>query len=154
MITFSRTMLVGAEIAEQGYVRFQGVLEDRIYAMEIRMDVRANDGVITGIEGRMKRYTTPVCPKATDALQNAIGISVREAGWISRINREVGRKGCQHFAEILVECGRCLDSALLANEMAGTLENDPGGDLADVSRSWVHAHPEAAGKCLARPIKE
>jgi hypothetical protein len=154
MITFSRTMLVGAEMPEPGTVRFHGMLEDRIYAMEIQMDIRAEDGVITAIQGRMKRYTTPVCPRATDSLQNAVGVSVREEGWVSRINRDVGRKGCQHFAEILVECGRCLDSALLTGEMAGALETDPGRDPAEVVRSWLQGHPTSAGTCLARPLEE
>jgi hypothetical protein len=151
MITFSRTVLVGAEFANETTVRFHGVLDDHIYAMEIRMDVRLPDGVILGIEGRMKRYTTPVCPKAVDALQATVGMSLREEGWISRVNREIGRKGCQHFAEILVECGRCLDPARLAQAVGKSLAADPAADSLAVSREWVAANPELAGSCLARP---
>ena len=103
MITFSRTMLVTGEFLQGNLLRLRGILEDHIYAMEIQLEVQLPEGVITGIQGAMKRYTTPVCPKAVDFLQNAVGMSLRDQGWISKINQGIGRKGCQHFAEILVE---------------------------------------------------
>ena len=87
-------MLVGGEFLEEKLLRLQGVLEDHIYAMEIQMDILLPDGVISAIRGWMKRYTTPVCPKAVEVLQNAVGMSLREEGWVSRVNREIGRKGC------------------------------------------------------------
>ena len=114
MITFSRSLLVGGEFVNDSLLRLYGILDDHIYAMEIKMDIRILDGVIMAIRGWMKRYTTPVCPKAVDVLQRAVGMSLREEGWISRVQREIGRPGCQHFAEILVECGRCLDVARMA----------------------------------------
>lgn len=150
MITFSRSMLVGAEFPKEDLVRFHGMLEDRIYAMEIIMDVRISDGVVQAIEGRMKRFTTPVCPKAEELLQVAVGMSLREPGWVSKINKEVGRRGCQHFAEIIVECARCLDSALMAHELLNKLKEDPGKDQDALALTFLAAHPELAGKCMAR----
>ncbi len=151
MITFSRTLLVGAEFLDDTTLRFYGTLEDHIYAMEIQMDVRVGDGVIAAIQGRMKRYSTPVCPKAVDVLQQAVGISLREEGWISRVNREVGRKGCQHFGEILIECGRCLDSARLTQALGEKLKAEPFAPRVSIARSWVKEHAEVQGFCLARP---
>ena len=151
MITFSRTLLVGAELLSETTLRFHGALEDHIYAMEIQMDVSLPDGVITAIQGRMKRYTTPVCPKAVDFLQKAVGISLREEGWMARVNREVGRKGCQHFAEILIECGRCLHSALLAHALTEKLKVEPSAIPGQLARLWVEEHPEVRAFCLARP---
>jgi hypothetical protein len=116
MITFSRSQIVGAEFLDEQTVRFHGTQEDHIYAMEIEMDVRIADGRILAIKGWMKRYTTPVCPRAVDKLQDAVGISLREEGWMSLVMREVGRKGCEHFAEIICECGRCLDQARMSRE--------------------------------------
>ena len=132
-------------------LRLHGILEDHIYAMEIQMDIRIPDGVIMAIRGWMKRYTTPVCPKAVDVLQRAVGMSLREEGWISRVQREIGRPGCQHFAEILVECGRCLDVARMAQGVGETLKNDPRLSSLQIARSWVDGHPEVQGSCLARP---
>lgn len=151
MIGFSRTMLVGAEFPGENLVRFHGMLEDRIYAMEVLMDVRISDGVIQQIQGRMKRFTTPVCPKAADVLQTAVGISFREPGWVSKINKEVGRKGCQHFAEIVVECGRCLDAALMARELLAKVKEAPEADPTTLTQSFLATHPELSGRCMARP---
>ena len=151
MISFSRTMLVGSEFAGENLLRFHGILEDHIYAMEIQMEVRLPEGTISSIQGQIKRYTTPVCPKAVEVLQNAVGMSLREEGWISRVNREIGRKGCTHLAEILVECGRCLDQARLAHAQGDTLKNTPSASPSQVTRTWVEGHPEAQGFCLARP---
>ena len=151
MITFSRSLLVGGEFVNESILRLYGILDDHIYAMEIQMDIRILDGVIMAIRGWMKRYTTPVCQKAVDALQRAVGMSLREEGWISKVQREIGRPGCQHFAEILVECGRCLDLARMAQDVGETLKNDPLLSSLSIARSWVDGHPEVQGSCLARP---
>lgn len=151
MITFSRTMLVSGEFLEENLLRLHGILEDHIYGLEIRMDIRLPEGVIAAIQGWMKRYTTPVCPKAVEVLQNAVGMSLREEGWISRVNKEIGRKGCSHFAEILIECGRCLDQARMTYALEGTFKVEPSASAAQITRSWVESHPEVQGSCLARP---
>ena len=150
MITFSRTMQVTGEFLKEDLLRLRGILEDHIYAMEIQMEVRVPEGVITAIQGTMKRYTTPVCPRAVDFLQNALGLSLRDPDWIPKINREVGRKGCQHFAEILVECGRCLDQVRMSHDLRETLTAQPSVSPFEFNRSWVKNHPEAQNSCLAR----
>jgi hypothetical protein len=151
MMAFSRTMLVGGEFLAENILRLHGILEDNIYALEIRMDVRLPEGVIVAISGDIKRYTTPVCPRAVEVLQNAVGISLREEGWVSRVNREIGRKGCSHFAEILIECGRCLDQARIARALENAAKTQPSMSPSQVARSFVESHPEAQGFCLARP---
>jgi hypothetical protein len=154
MITFSRTLLVGGEFLDEQTLRFHGTLEDHIYAMEIRVDVSLGDGRISKIQGEMKRYTTPVCPKAVAFLQRAVGISLREPDWASKVNREVGQKGCQHFAEILIECGRCLDSALMARAVEKALEENPAASFEEAVRNYPRSRPETQGTCLARPRTE
>ena len=151
MITLSRTVLLGAEFLNEETVRFHGSLEDHIYGMEIRMDVRIPEGVVESIQGWMKRYTNPVCPQALEVLQKAVGMSLRGEGWISKINKVIGRQGCTHFAEIIIECGRCLDPARLAHAAVQALEADPGADQNQVARAWIESHPEARGRCMARP---
>jgi len=144
-------MLVTGEFLRENLLRLRGILEDHIYAMEIQLDVRLPEGVISSVQGVMKRYTTPVCPKAVNVLQKAVGISLQDPGWISRVNREIGRPGCQHFAEILVECGRCLSQARMSHDLGETLEAQPSASPAEITRSWVKSHPEVQGSCLARP---
>lgn len=150
MITLNRSQLVGAEFIDEGTVRFHGVQTDHIYDMEIQMDVRIPEGEIVAIEGWMKRYTNPLCPKAVEVLQKAVGISLREENWESLVMREIGRKGCQHFAEILIECGRCLDQARMSRDLFETLKADPGIDEGRYIHQWLEKHSEVRDACLAR----
>ena len=117
MLGFQRNQLIGAEFIENDIIRFNGIQEDHIYGMEISMEVRIEDGKILKIEGNMKRYTNFVCPQAVPVLQTAVGLSLREAGWDKQVMREIGRKGCEHFAEIVIECGRCLEQAVLSRDL-------------------------------------
>ena len=137
MITFNRSQVIGAEFLDAETVRFNGVLEDHIYSMEVNMDVQIADGKILAIEGKMKRYTNFVCPQAVPVLQIAAGMSLREAGWERRIMKEIGRKGCEHFAEIIIECGRCLDQARMTNDIWQALETDPDLDQLAFMEKWL-----------------
>ena len=125
MVTFQRTQVVGAEFLDENTIRFNGIQEDHIYGMEISMQVRIDDGTILQIQGNMKRSTNFVCPQAISVLPQAVGLSLREAEWDKKVMREIGRKGCEHLAEIIIECGRCLDSAVLSRDLARALKDNP-----------------------------
>ena len=141
MITFNRSQVIGAEFPDEETIRFNGIQVDHIYSMEINMDVRISDGVIVAIEGLMKRYTNFVCPAAIPVLQNAVGMSLRDEGWDRRIMKEIGRKGCEHFAEIIIECGRSLDQAILSKTMWQALETNPDLDQSAFVEKWVEEQP-------------
>jgi hypothetical protein len=131
MVTFQRSQVVGAEFLDDNTIRFSGVQEDHIYSMEIFMEVRIDDGTILQLQGNMKRYTNFVCPQAISVLPSAVGLSLREAEWDKKVMREIGRKGCEHLAEIIIECGRCLDSALLSRDLSQALKENPELDQED-----------------------
>lgn len=138
MITFNRSQIIGAEVLEkEGLIRFNGIQEDHIYGMEIRMDVSISDGIIRSVVGNMKRYTNDVCPQAIPVLQTAVGLSLREEGWDATVMREIGRKGCEHFAEIIIECGRCFDQALKSKDLSEALFSDPHLDQAKFLEEWT-----------------
>lgn len=136
MISFNRSQIIGAEFPDSDTVRFNGIQEDHIYGMEVNMEVRIDNGEITKVEGNMKRYTTPVCPDAIPVLQTAVGKSLREEGWESKIMKEIGRKGCEHFAEIIIECGHCFDQALRSRDLSLALEKDPSLDQEQFLKKW------------------
>ena len=142
MITFSRSQVIEAEFPDDNTVRFNGILRDHIYSMEINMDVRVADGQIMAIEGLMKRYTNFVCPQAVPVLQSAIGISLSEDGWDRRVMKEIGRLGCEHFAEIIIECGRCFDQAQLTAAIWEAQAADPDLDQSQFVESWIDEHPQ------------
>jgi hypothetical protein len=136
MVSFQRSQLVGAEFIDEQTVRFNGIQEDHIYGMEVSLEVRIDDGKILKIDGIMKRYTNFVCPQAVPVLQSAVGLSLREEGWDKQVMREIGRKGCEHFAEIIIECGRCLDQAVQARDLARALDRDPDLDRQAFLENW------------------
>lgn len=90
----------------------------------------------------MKRYTNFVCPQAIPILQTAVGMSLREEGWDRRIMKEIGRKGCEHFAEIIIECGHCLDQARMSRDLWEAISMDPGQDQEEFIETWIDNHPE------------
>jgi len=141
MITFNRSQVIGAEFPDDATIRFNGIQVDHIYSMEINMDVRISDGEILAIEGLMKRYTNFVCPEAISVLQHAVGMSLRAEGWDRLIMKEIGRKGCEHFAEIIIECGRSFDQARLSKEMWQALEGDPGMEQEAFIEKWLAENP-------------
>jgi hypothetical protein len=142
MITFNRSQVIEAEYPDDQTIRFNGIQQDHIYSMEINMDVRIADGQILAIEGLMKRYTNFVCPQALPVLQSAVGLSLQEEGWDRRVMKDIGRQGCEHFAEIIIECGRCFDQAQLAAAMWNAQTADPGLDQEQFMQGWVDEHPK------------
>jgi hypothetical protein len=142
MITFNRSQVISAEFPDEETVRFNGIQNDHIYSMEINMDVRIGDGEILAIEGMMKRYTNFVCPQSVAVLQTAVGICLREEDWGRRVMKEIGRKGCEHFAEIIIECGRCLDQARMSKALWEALAKDSKMDQKEFIRKWIDGHPE------------
>ena len=142
MITLNRSHVISAEFPDEQTIRFNGIQDDHIYSMEITMDVRIADGEILAIEGKMKRFTNSFCPQAEPVLQTAVGMSLREEGWERRVMKEIGRKGCEHFAEIITECGHCLDQARMSKALWEALEKDPGMDQHAFVQNWIDGHPE------------
>ena len=136
MITFNRSQLIGAEFLEGGIIRFNGIQEDHIYGMEIQMEVSLADGKIIKISGEMKRFTNEVCPQAVPVLQTAVGLSLREEDWDAKVMREVGRKGCEHFAEIIIECGRSFEQAAKSRDLWEAVCHEPGLDQQQFLDDW------------------
>jgi hypothetical protein len=137
MISFQRSQIVGAEFIDDQTLRFNGIQEDHIYGMEISMEVSIDNGKILKIEGNMKRYTNFVCPQAVGVLQTAVGLSLREPGWDKQVMREIGRKGCEHFAEIVIECGRCLDQAIKSRDLYEALARNPDLNQQEFLDHWT-----------------
>jgi hypothetical protein len=61
VITFSRTLLVGGEFLDENTLRFHGILEDHIYAMELQVEVGIGDARIPESQ---HKWRLPRCPKS------------------------------------------------------------------------------------------
>ena len=103
-LTFTRSKVVGVECPDEKTFLAYGILDDYIYALELDVEAKLPDFEITSIQGRWKRFTTTECPKAIPKLQNAVGLCIFEEEFARKIQRIVGREGCTHFANLLLEC--------------------------------------------------
>lgn len=104
MLIFSRTRLISVEPLDESTFLCHGLLDDYIYNMELNVEIKLPDFVITAISGKMKRITTSECQKAESKLKNAIGLSALSPDFEAKVKRIVGRQGCRHFADLLMEC--------------------------------------------------
>ena len=103
-LSFTRSKIVGIECPDENTFLAHGLLDDCIYALELDVEVKLPNFEVTSVQGRWKRYTTPECPKAIAKLQNAVGLCIPEKEFARKIRRVVGREGCTHFANLLLEC--------------------------------------------------
>ncbi len=103
MLKFSRNKLVSIIRNSVDTLKVHGVLDDDIYGLEIDLAIRINDLKIISIDGRWNRFTTPECPRAITVLQAAKKFHINEE-LAPKIHKIIGRKGCRHFANLLIEC--------------------------------------------------
>jgi predicted metal-dependent phosphoesterase TrpH len=103
MLKFARNKVIGVTRKDADTLSIHGVLDDDIYGLEIDLCVGIKDLQFLSIAGKWNRWTTPECPGAIPFLQEAKGFYIdEEIG--NKINKTVGRKGCRHFANLLIEC--------------------------------------------------
>ena len=104
ILTFSRSKVVGVEHRDKNTFLAHGILDDNIYSMEIDVEVKLPNFEITSIEGLMKRVSTEGCEKAIPKLQEAVGMRIDDEEFPRTVRRVIGRGGCTHFANLLLEC--------------------------------------------------
>jgi len=147
MLKFTRTKYVGVERPSKDKVIAHGILEDYIYAMEIDVEFLLPQYEIVKIDCRMKRYTTPECPRADEILQSAVGMRI-EPGLTDKVKKQVGRAGCRHYATLLLECCHAVISASIGFARQD-LENEnlPADDDA-VRRRLMEMLPGMRNSCM------
>ncbi len=103
MLTFARNKLVSVTGKDRDTLSIHGVLDDDIYGLEIDLDVSLKERTLLAVSGKWNRYTTPECRRAIDFIQEMTGERIDET-IAQRIDKNLGRKGCRHFANLLIEC--------------------------------------------------
>ncbi len=103
MLQYSRNKLISIVKKNEDALFVHGVLDDDIYGIEIDVSIGISDLQILSIDGKWNRWTTPECPRAIFFLQEAVGFRV-ENGFTDKVHKIIGRKGCRHFANLLIEC--------------------------------------------------
>ncbi len=111
MLKFARNKLVTVYLRDKDTLAAHGVLEDDIYGLEMDAHVRISDRQLISVTGKWNRYTTPECPRALDFIQKAEGLVI-EAGLEKTLQKIIGRAGCRHYATLLTEMCKSIESAL------------------------------------------
>lgn len=103
MLTFARNKLVSVTRKNRDTLSIHGVLDDDIYGLEIDLDVSLKERKLLAISGKWNRYTTPECRRAIVFIREMTGERIDET-IAERIDKILGRRGCRHFANLLIEC--------------------------------------------------
>ncbi len=148
MLKFTRTKHVGIERPNKNTAIAHGMLDDYIYSMELDVEFVLPQYEITKINGRMKRYTTPECPRANDILQNAVGMRI-ELGLTDRIKKEIGRAGCRHYATLLLECCYAVISASMTFAKQDLEHEGLASDNNAVRQRLLQMLPIVRDRCMA-----
>ncbi len=103
MLRYMRKKMVSVDRRDQDVLAVHGVLDDDIYSLEMDLRFSISRLEILSIEGKWNRWTTVACPGSTPFLQEAVGFRV-EPGLNRKVHKIIGRKGCRHYANLLLEC--------------------------------------------------
>jgi len=148
MLAFTRNKIVGVECPDEKTFLAHGVLEDYIYALDLDVEVKSPDFKITNIQGEYRRYTTPECPKAIPKLQNAVGLCITEEEFARKIRRVVGKEGCTHFANLLLECCNGIIQTATYGEWKQLKEEGATPDKEEYLQGKCQSVPGLADSCM------
>jgi predicted metal-dependent phosphoesterase TrpH len=129
MLKFARNKVVDVSLKDPDTFAVHGILDDDIYSVELDLEVRIGDLEIRGIEGKWHRWTTPECPRATQFLSEAVGFRIGEEGFGPKVHKVVGRKGCRHFANLLLECCHSVKEAVRILEWQKAKRENPDREI-------------------------
>lgn len=148
MLTFTRSKVVGVEVSDESTFLAHGVLDDYVYALELDVEAKLPDFEITSIQGRLKRFTTMECPKAIPKLQNAVGLHILEEEFARTVNRVVGREGCTHFANLLIECCDGIVQTASYGEWQGLIEKGMAPSKEEYLKEKLKSIPKLQNRCM------
>jgi len=125
MLRFARNKLVNVVAKNENLLAVHGVLDDDIYSCEINFEVRRPEMTIGAVAGTWHRYTTPDCPRALAEIDAVVGWCIRDPDFTHFANKVVGRKGCEHFANLIIECAAAVLEADLILSWQQARKADP-----------------------------
>ena len=136
MLKYARNKVVNIVAKGEDTLLVHGVLDDDIYSCEINFEVQRRSMTIKTMAGVWHRYTTPDCPRALDTLGPAVGCCIRDVDFPHFIDKQVGRKGCEHFANLIIECAAAAVEADLALNWEKARKENPDLDFDTFAASY------------------
>ena len=127
MRRFMRNKLVGVERPdEQQILVAHGFLDDDLYGLQVDLSIKISTMTITAIEGKWNRWTTPECRRSTPFLQEAVGLCIEGEGFHQEIQKTISRKGCRHYANLILECCDAIRQAAALLTKEGDVGKEDG----------------------------
>lgn len=136
MLKFARNKLVNTYFKDNHTLLVHGVLDDDIYSLEINTEIKLPELVFQNVTAKWHRYTTPECPLALNYINEAEGLKIDD-DVEKKLQKGVGRKGCRHYATLLIECVHSVRETLNLLGWREALKTNP-----ELSFTTFLAEPE------------
>ena len=148
VLRFSRNKLLKVARAGQDKLFVRGILEDNAHSMLVEMTVRIPEMEIVSVRGEMSRVPNDgICAVAVEKLQRAVGMRIGK-GVTSTVDEEIGRQGCPHLGNLLLEgCHAAIQGMLGVQLEESHLHGVSDWDA--VRYRWAQSLPFLANSCLA-----
>jgi predicted metal-dependent phosphoesterase TrpH len=152
MLGYQRTKRVSIWTEGTEKLVAHGILDDDIYSLEVRFTIAPLTREILEMEGWWNRWTTPDCTRSSEMLGDAVGVRIDEPGLGKKLQKGVGRKGCRHYANIIIECCHAAREALEVLDYEEARKRNPSLGFAEFSKTGAgkgtdHESPtEKSGK--------
>ena len=130
MLKFARNKLVGVYLKDSTALMVHGVLDDDIYSLEINAEITLPELVFTNVACKWHRYTTPECPLALKYTDEAEGLKIDDK-IEHKLQKGLGRKGCRHYATLMIECVKSVRETLNILEWKEAIKKNPDLSFAD-----------------------
>jgi predicted metal-dependent phosphoesterase TrpH len=124
MLKYLRSKVVSVDRLTPEQLTVFGRLDDDLYGIQLEAIFSLDTLQIKEISGKWHRWTTPECPRALDHLQSAVGCSVG-TGFRDHVQKSLGRSGCRHFANLLIEMGDAAKNARLMIQFEMAKKHQP-----------------------------
>ncbi|MFH1091759.1 MAG: PHP domain-containing protein [Pseudomonadota bacterium] len=154
MLKYTRNKVVGVHRQGRDVVGVHGVLDDDLYSLELDLLVGLPGLEIQAINGKWHRWTTPECPRSSQFLQEAVGLSMNDEGFSQTVHKVVGRKACRHYANLLLECMHSAREAVLIGDWEEAKAGSPGLTFEDYLAGRSPAKVEAPAKAVSIKASE
>jgi predicted metal-dependent phosphoesterase TrpH len=135
MLKYLRNKLVSVDRLTPEQLTVFGKLDDDLYGIQLEAIFSLDTLQIKKIAGKWHRWTTPECPRALAHLNAAVGFSVGP-GFRDHIQKSLGRSGCRHFANLLIEMGDAAKNARLMIQFEMAKKHQP-----DLTIEAFYANP-------------
>jgi len=148
MITYLRNKIVSVDRLTQDELTVYGTLDDDLYGIQLESIFSLDTLQIKKISGKWHRFTTPECPRALANLNVVIGVKVAP-GFRHHIQKTLGRSGCRHFANLLIEMGHAAKNAKRVIQFETEKQSQP-----DLTLEHFYANPQKENAIISETTSQ